>query len=172
MALLVFKTKHRLSVAVGVVIVILLGSLFMPGAWERTLSSFKDNSSQEHRHLLIVGTNKVLGYPVFGNGLAGFETTLSQSDFQGRPVSYPHNIFLNFWLEIGLLGLLSFAAILYIAMHRQGVNPSVEALAAAAFLLVLVIHGLVDVPYFKNDLAILFWFAISLFYIKSQAVKA
>ncbi len=31
-----------------------------------------------------------------------------------------------------------------------------------AAMVVIVIHGLVDTPYFKNDLAILFWLIIGL----------
>lgn len=34
--------------------------------------------------------------------------------------------------------------------------------AALASMAALLVHGLVDVPYFKNDLAVLFWILISL----------
>ena len=36
---------------------------------------------------------------------------------------------------------------------------------------VLLIHGLVDVPYFKNDLAVLFWIIIGLIIINKKYDK-
>lgn len=168
LALLMLKNKRHLGLITGVVGIILLTLILIPVSRERVFSSFSDSSSKEHLQLIIVGTNRILGAPLLGNGLSGFESTLANSDFQGRLVSYPHNIFLNFWVEIGLLGLLSFAWIIYAALRQYSSQPTVLSQAAGAFLFVLIIHGLVDVPYLKNDLAILFWFAISLFFIKKS----
>ncbi len=83
---------------------------------------------------------------------------------------YPHNIFLNFWTEIGLIGALLFSYIIIKFMiislnfYRKEKNKRNKNLSLALFLsmLVIIIHGLVDVPYFKNDLSILFWIIISL----------
>lgn len=82
---------------------------------------------------------------------------------------YPHNIFLNFWTETGLLGALLFtwliARYLFEALkllkntqgrHRYLILGLIGAMST------IIIHGLVDVPYFKNDLAILFWLLIAL----------
>lgn len=83
---------------------------------------------------------------------------------------YPHNIFLNFWTEIGLIGALIFAFVIvkflflslrYYFKERGGKNKYL-GLALGSSMLVIVIHGLVDVPYFKNDLASLFWIIIAL----------
>lgn len=132
---------------------------------QRVGSSLADPSSQAHLELMIIGINKITQSPFLGNGLYGFRTTLQQANFNGEILNYPHNIFLNFWSETGLLGLIAFCWIIQLAINRQKNKPSVEAVAAVVFLLITIIHGLVDVPYFKNDLSILFWFAISLFYI-------
>lgn len=73
---------------------------------------------------------------------------------------YPHNIFLNFWTEIGLLGPLSFGALLYclaLSAYRLLLNDRVCAAALLAALLSFAVHGIIDVPYFKNDLAMMFW---------------
>lgn len=74
---------------------------------------------------------------------------------------YPHNIFLNFWTEIGLVGLAGFIGIygcLVGASYQiyQHKNRLVGAVLISA-LVALLAHGLVDVPYFKNDLSFLFW---------------
>lgn len=82
---------------------------------------------------------------------------------------YPHNIFLNFWTEIGLLGALLFAWLisrfLYEAICLQSKLDRTErmmALGLIGAMSALCIHGLVDVPYFKNDLSVLFWLLIAL----------
>ncbi|MBI2552150.1 O-antigen ligase family protein [Candidatus Uhrbacteria bacterium] len=104
---------------------------------------------------------------------------------------YPHNIVLNFWSETGLLGLLAFAWLTIIffriallntrnpsqppltlrggdktipPLKVRGGGGSYELIpiAAMASMTVLLVHGLVDVPYFKNDLAILFWIVYAL----------
>jgi hypothetical protein len=83
---------------------------------------------------------------------------------------YPHNIFLNFWTEIGLIGALIFAFViikfLFLSLRyyfkERGNKNKYLGLALGSSMLVIVIHGLVDVPYFKNDLASLFWIIIAL----------
>lgn len=78
---------------------------------------------------------------------------------------YPHNIFLNFWVELGLLGLLTFLLILYfIAQEIKKLfkNKQTMAWPLLIFWLILLIHGLADVPYFKNDLSLLFFIFLAL----------
>lgn len=85
---------------------------------------------------------------------------------------YPHNIFLNFWSELGLLGALLFtwiiAKYLYISyrlskqLSRKNDSSAYLALGLAAAMITLAVHGLVDVPYFKNDLAVMFWIMIAM----------
>jgi O-antigen ligase len=68
---------------------------------------------------------------------------------------HPHNIFLMFWLSSGALGLLSFLCLLVLWLIP--VPKTWRALATAPLLYVLF-HGLIDVHYWKNDLATSFWF--------------
>lgn len=85
---------------------------------------------------------------------------------------YPHNIFLNFWSELGLFGLLLFIWIfikyLFIALKLTVIysreNKPERYLMIGLFcaMIVIIIHGLVDVPYFKNDLAAMFFIYLAL----------
>lgn len=81
---------------------------------------------------------------------------------------YPHNIFLNFWVELGLLGLVIFLIIIIkyyyktiFLLKKQKINKTL-ALGLIASLTTIIIHGLVDVPYFKNDLSVMFWLLVSI----------
>ncbi|MFA5155137.1 MAG: O-antigen ligase family protein [Patescibacteria group bacterium] len=85
---------------------------------------------------------------------------------------YPHNIFLNFWSELGLFGLLLFvwliAKYLFTAvrLNYNLANPlqpdKYLALGLATAMIAIITHGLVDVPYFKNDLSVMFWLFFAL----------
>lgn len=86
---------------------------------------------------------------------------------------YPHNIFLNFWTELGLLGVLLFTWLIgrYFFLTwklkkiatKQGGNLETGLLVGLfGAMITVMIHGLVDVPYFKNDLSVLFWLLIAL----------
>lgn len=110
--------------------------------------------------------------PLLGAGLAGYQTAVAPYHVDWRPeitpykieiYLYPHNVFLNAWAELGLLGLISFVWLLvvfYILTWRQRTMP-LSAMAMIA-MTALLVHGLVDVPYFKNDLAVLFWLIMAL----------
>lgn len=158
-----FYRPNKKIVLAGVVIIILI--VLLPPIEKRLLLTFNDTSSFAHIDLIKVATNKIMSSPILGNGLWGFRHTLEQAKFTGEILNYPHNIILNFWLELGLLGLLSFFTIINLSLAEYKKNPTAIKLAGAMFLFVMLLHGLVDVPYFKNDLSILFWFIISLFFI-------
>ena len=108
-------------------------------------------------------------HPVFGAGLAGYPAIMSayHSVQHIEIFQYPHDIFLNFWSETGLIGLIGFLGIVILffvrivpVARRRPDDPWIAAVAAA--MVALLVHGLVDVPYFKNDLAMLFWLIVAL----------
>ncbi len=81
---------------------------------------------------------------------------------------YPHNILLNFWTEITILGALLFLWLIARALFElifllKNLRYKQKSLALGVIgaLIVIFVHGLVDVPYFKNDLAVLFWLIIA-----------
>ncbi len=143
-----------------------LALLMIPGIRNRLGLGLSDPSSSAHFELIKIGVNKIISNPIFGNGLYGFRTTQIEANSQIEILNYPHNIFLNFWLELGLLGLISFIWIL-ILIYRKFVKEKQQPiiLAAGVYIMIVLMHGLVDVPYFKNDLSLLFWFIASLFFL-------
>lgn len=108
---------------------------------------------------------------VFGAGLSGFADRIApfwNANHSERFVD-PHNIVLNFWVETGLLGLVAFAWILgsAFAVTWRGWRSAPSdwrpiELGVLLALVAIVVHGLVDVPYFKNDLSLQFWALLGL----------
>ena len=110
--------------------------------------------------------------PLLGAGLAGFPTRIgpyfSHLHTQANFID-PHNIVLNFWVETGLLGLLAIGWAIGVGMAfgwRGWMRPASwwrpYQLGVLLALVAVVVHGLVDVPYFKNDLSLEFWAILSI----------
>lgn len=85
---------------------------------------------------------------------------------------YPHNFILNFWTELGLIGVLVFLWIIITFLYygvrayrytkKQNDPFMYVVLGLTLSLVVMLIHGMVDVPYFKNDLAAMFWLLMAM----------
>jgi len=115
--------------------------------------------------------NMLKDHWLWGAGLAGYQTVIipyhavHANDFE--IYLYPHNIIFNFWSELGFFGLIVFLwlALTYLIKNLiilwQGKNK-ILSLTLIMVLVEILIHGLVDVPYFKNDLSILFWLFLAL----------
>jgi putative inorganic carbon (hco3(-)) transporter len=153
---------HRKWIVAAVLALLLVSPLM----FARLKGTFHDASSNERLSMYKVAVAKIIDQPFLGNGLYGFRKTLEQADYSGEILNYPHNIILNFWTETGLLGVLSFAFIIFLALQKYRSKTSVLGLAAALYLLAMFAHGMVDAPYFKNDLSVLFWAMISVFYLE------
>lgn len=120
--------------------------------------------------------------PLLGAGLSGYQQRVApfhEKDYI-EIFMYPHQIILNFWTEIGLLGLIAFIWLVvlfykrgfsgHFGAKRSGVIEFRDPIGLSAPRMIfpimggmttLLIHGLVDVPYFKNDLSMLFWIILS-----------
>lgn len=70
---------------------------------------------------------------------------------------YPHNLLLNVWSEAGILGLVAFGWICATWIKKIRNVDKTSSIYMTLPLIAILVHGLVDVPYFKNDLAFLFW---------------
>ncbi|RJR30804.1 hypothetical protein C4569_03985 [Candidatus Parcubacteria bacterium] len=128
--------------------------------------------SWQNRLILWQETWKYLTFSVknfiFGAGLFSFPQIQNQfrDPLKMEPLLYPHNIFLNFWIETGLAGLAAFLWLMF-SFFRNGFKAAAYGNKAFVYgimsaMVYIIIHGLFDVPYFKNDLSVLFWIIVSL----------
>lgn len=105
---------------------------------------------------------------VLGAGIRMYFRKVQKPHYNVRELErliYPHNIVLNFWSEIGLFGMLAFVTILGLLLKTNWQHQnSLVAVGLFAALITLLAHGLIDVPYFKNDLAMVFWILAALSY--------
>ncbi len=117
--------------------------------------------------------------PITGSGLANFSTSyVKHATCDAEPLVYPHNFILNFWTETGLLGLLSIMGIAIGWLYVSGKLVLCSGrytwlgLGLCLSLVYWLIHGLVDVPYFKNDLSIAWWVLFSITLLAKVKLQA
>jgi putative inorganic carbon (hco3(-)) transporter len=118
-------------------------------------------------------------HPLFGAGISGYQVVMAHYRTRNlHPEPYAHNIFLTTWSEVGLIGLAAFAVIFFGLLWRAWrsvgsaddlYRPLLWGLFAA--WVVFGIHGLVDSPYWKNDLSLEFWILAALEVLAISTVR-
>jgi O-antigen ligase len=150
-----FKDSCR-KYAIGVAVIAILAVLFVPQLNGPFMSSFSfEKWSGQVRLFQWRETWQMLHDHWFlGAGFGGYPTVFAPYHHATaiEIFQYPHNIILNFWSETGLIGLFIFLWVIGTWIKLGWKHP-----AMLAPLVAILVHGFVDVPYFKNDLAIVFW---------------
>jgi O-antigen ligase len=172
------RARVPLAAALVVVVIILLQ---VPLVQQRLAGQFNlgDSDTTIRGRLSIFSDtiSMLRDHPIFGNGLGGYHYL-----FRGTILEiYPHDMWLTFWVEVGLLGMVAFAVIFFGLMYRGWrafslANGFYRALlwGVSGSLVLWGIHGLVDSPYWKNDMSVEFWLlaAFELVAIRSIGARA
>ena len=115
----------------------------------------------------------IADYPITGVGLDNFlyvhAQYLNPAAWREPNLSHPHNLFLDFWLRLGIVGLVFIVGYLvrfFLFTHRIVYSSDEGAARAmgvglAGSQLAAVSHGLLDNYYFLPDLASWFWLSCS-----------
>lgn len=160
--------------AITGVVAALIGAIGMLAlfAGER-LFDLGGDGTEPSRLVIWDGALRILrDFPVTGIGLDQFYVMyglryIEPAGWPERYTSHPHNLFLDFWLSLGLAGLMIvIAALAWLAWRtvalRRFQHPASLAVAGAASLTAGLVHGLVDNAFFLPDLAVLTWVSIVL----------
>ena len=172
--LLALSHPRRIWLGAGTLLLALAASRLPPVASRisHELNLADPNNSFVERTRLWGATLRMLSeHPILGGGLSGFKRAVApyRNGIYTEDLIYPHNIVLNFWTETGLLGLAAFAWLFFQALRtawtgwRTGIQSWRPVQLGVLLAMVgLLIHGLVDVPYLKNDLSLEFWTLLAL----------
>lgn len=77
-------------------------------------------------------------------------------------VPQPHNLYLAFWLQAGIVGLCGFLLVIISSFKKiltslKNKKTASFAVMVACILISFLFWGFLDTPYWKNDLAFIFW---------------
>jgi len=112
-------------------------------------------------------------HPLFGIGPGMFQDAyLSLQNhfppYLDRNVPHPHNLFFAFWLESGLMGAVGFYLL---SLTFIKTKAATEWWWITLPVIVILVYGIIDTPYWKNDLAGQFWVLLALGFALANTKK-
>lgn len=170
----IFFFKNKKNVLIFGLFLILCLSLFF--FLEKDSQKFKDilnlseRSSLNSRIMIWKSSLKIIGDNIiWGIGPGNFQEKYLEYQKYYPPylewaVPQPHNLFIAFWLQAGLIGLIGFLIINTIQLIRTSLVllnkkiPQGDYLILLSIILYFLIHGLIDTPFWKNDLTLIYFF--------------
>jgi putative inorganic carbon (hco3(-)) transporter len=173
-----------LALAGGAVALAVLGAGLTHARRLTSLFAFGPGSTSGRRlELWQASWDMGKDHPLQGVGMDNFLYAYPRYRLPGAGsepfLSHPHNLVLDFWLSLGVLGLawLAWAILTVVTVARRCLATADQprralALGLTASLIVGGLHGLVDNSYFLPDLAVLFWLALAGLQLLSQAKVA
>jgi O-antigen ligase len=168
LALLVLQIQNPRyrGILVGV---LFLGLLFLGvSAYGRFNKPGQGTSWDSRRQIWHSAATLINDYPIAGVGLRSFDNYYAVRVVELYPhpfevvepvVPEAHNLYLALWLNLGFLGGLGMIVLVGYLIKAQW------AIGHAAFwyaypLIALLIHGLVDTPFFWLELSVMWWLCI------------
>jgi putative inorganic carbon (hco3(-)) transporter len=185
--LLTFSRGSFLGVAAGILLILVVAQAgrfaiamlgasvtafvaMMMTAPERTLSFLGGGSGSMRIELWQSSLNMAADHVLTGVGLDQFlyqytPRYIDPSAWPERFTSHPHNILLDSWLSLGIIGLIIIGLIGLLAYRHVRTALIVQdrvTLAAAGGLITVAVHGMVDHSYFLPELAVSAWLLVAL----------
>jgi putative inorganic carbon (hco3(-)) transporter len=192
--LLTFSRGAMLGMAIGLLLLLLLSRATRPAiaiagitlaglAWfavlapERALSLLSGGSGSMRLELWESSLTMITDHSLTGVGMDQFlyqylPRYVSPEAWPERFTSHPHNLLLDSWLSLGIIGVVVVAllAVLVIRRSRTAVEVGDRiSLAAAGAIVTVAVHGMVDHSYFLPELAMSAWLLLILL-IPEQAI--
>ncbi|HAT73744.1 MAG: O-antigen polymerase [Candidatus Moranbacteria bacterium GW2011_GWF2_36_839] len=168
MIIMIIKNKISFK-KIGIIIAIFL-LLFLSQLNSKKLTdilSANPRSSLSSRSMIWQASEKMIENNfVFGIGPGNFQKTYLEYQKFYPPylewaVPHPNNLYLTWWLYGGILGVIGFFGLVFFflrdVLEKSKKEPKQVLFVALGIMLVILIHGIFDTTYFKNDLAIIFW---------------
>ena len=171
------------AVAAGLAAAVVLALVVLPA--ERTTGRLDPASGTGLFRLQIweASMRMLADHPVLGIGLDNYlyryrGAYMLPEAWEEPDISHPHNWMLDFWLQLGALGLmaalalLGWSAVVAGRMLARRASPEDRLIGAAALGLLVdtLVHGAVDYSYFLVDAAVLWWITLGVLAARSSRI--
>jgi O-antigen ligase len=159
--------KYLMPISIALIILI---SLF--GFWQFNTPKFQSLLDMNNRNSITTrvqiwdtAITMIKNNTILGIGLADFQRVYSETIPEKYFPPYewlvpePHNLYFAFWLHLGLAGIIWLLVVLVFAISKliKAIKSNQwESYWLSLSLLSIYIYGILDTPFWKNDLALLF----------------
>ena len=167
--------SRRRVIVLSFCALVCIALLFVPVVHMQIEKVFsRTDTSTDVRIVMWQGTWRLITHhPIMGAGLGGFPVLYDEYRDASHVELFPNpdSLYLTLWSEMGLYGAAAFLWIFAIwiraswrAIHTRppGTYRWLIGVATLAAFIAFLVHGIVDTPYFKNDLAVFFWILFAL----------
>jgi len=169
----IFSSKNRKRLLSAIFLIIACVSLLFYFQFDnqkfQDFKNFSDRSSSASR-LTIWSSAWKIGFDnwFWGIGPGNFQNKYLEYQRYFPPylewaVPQPHNLYLAFWLQGGLIGFFGFIFLIFLWLEslltalKNKKDGCLLTTVLFSIMLSLLFHGIFDTPYWKNDLSFLFW---------------
>jgi O-antigen ligase len=129
-----------------------------------------DNSIVSRFDIYKMDMSMIAAHPFLGVGFNQFqsyfttyqEQVLGHKYMESQIPPHAHNFFVGMWISLGVLGFLGMLILVFGIFWRCKFKPDNPA---AFVLLAIMIHGLVDSYYWRQEIAYTFWLIVALCYL-------
>jgi O-antigen ligase len=176
--------QRRVTLLVlAIVAVVAIGSQAGSEKFQRLGRLGERSSASVRVQIWHTSVELIRQHPVLGVGPNAFEAPYRQAvpKLFWPPlewlVAQPHSLYFALLTETGVVGFAAFVWLLAV-WWRTAVRPLRSlserpwALAALLAVISILIHGFVDTPLFKNDLAVVFAFTLALPFLPSPETES
>jgi putative inorganic carbon (HCO3(-)) transporter len=177
--------KHLIAAGMGCLVLLAVVVMSSPALMERLQSmvTVRGHSSNSYRANVWVAVFRLIGdtWPVgIGPGNDVFKRIYPLYMLSGFDALGAYNIFLEVFVEMGILGIGAFLWLLVTHMARQvwGVGQrwadgcSWMMAACLAATVAICVHGMVDTVFYRPQVSILFWLVLAMTIRLSQPASA
>jgi O-antigen ligase len=180
------RRRKALWISLAVICVIALSLIPLIGT-ERFTSLLDTQGGTTFFRLKLwqASLNMIKDHPLFGVGLDNFlyqyrTRYVLPEAWQELDLSHPHNIVLDYWTRLGILGVVAlvwlegafFVEGLRLYRRLPGQDERALTLGLMASMVACLAHGLIDNSYFLVDLAFVFFITVGIVAGLSAKIEA
>ena len=158
------RAKRNYAFATAATIILILSATFLVFKPQMNDLGRAGASSNIRYYIWQTSIEIAKENPVLGVGLSNYQdyfTNLTRDrvnypEFIAPQALTAHNLYLQIYVTCGIMGIVTFLILVVYALTRR------PKIIYTAMLVAILAYGLVDTPFFRNDLAALFWVVLAL----------
>ncbi len=135
-----------------------------------------DNSAVSRVDIYQMNMAMITEHPLLGVGLNQYQSyfALHHQEILGHKYGeslippHAHNFFISFWMSLGVFGFTGMLVLILGLFARLKFKPEHPA---QFVLLAIMIHGLIDSYYWRQEIAYTFWIVVAMCYLYRSNVR-